>query len=243
MDDSAIWVTWYDLPQVGRDRYLSWVHEKYVPAILKRPGILWGAHYASVEHYLAPGRVRHVTDREVPDGHQYILLFGARDSHAYADPVPSKLNAALGDEDTTMVGMRIGARSQIFTEEARVAGPEARNREADYALSPCIQIGSFNAASWQQEEGLLEWYAKNRMAAMRDLPGCLGVRKYVSVSGWAKHGVLYEFTSLAERNQHFPSHADNKPELRTWSDKLVPSLIHAPHSPNVAVRLWPPSIT
>lgn len=239
MDDRAIWVTWYDLPETGLDGHLSWLHERYVPAILQRPGVLWAAHYRSVKHDLPPGRVRHVTDPSIPAGHQYILLFGARDSHAFANPVPSKLNAGLGEDDRKMLAMRSGARSQVFAEEARLDGPEAGRREGRYALSPCIQIGSFNSGSWQEEEGLLDWYAGNRMAAMRDLPGCLGVRKYVSVFGWAKHGVLYEFTSLEERNRHFPTHANNKPELRTWSDKLVPSLMHAPHSPDVAVRLWP----
>jgi len=238
--DRVIWVTWYDLPEAGREQYLSWLHEEYMPWILKRPGILWGAHYASVEHYLPPGRVRHVADSDVPVGHGYILLFGAGDSHAFAAPGPSKLNASLADDGREMLEMRIGVRSQVFAEEARVAGPEAASREGEFALSPCIQIGSFNAAKWQDEEGLLEWYAQNRMAAMRDLKGCLGVRKYVSVCGWAKHGVLYEFVSLDARNTHFPTHANTRPELKKWSDRLVPTLIHAPHSPDVCVRLWPP---
>jgi hypothetical protein len=66
------------------------------------------------------------------------------------------------------------------------------------------------------------------------------VRKLVSVSGWAKHGVLYEFTSLDARNAHFPGHEKDHPDRKAWSDRLVTSLIHAPGSPNVATRLWPP---
>jgi hypothetical protein len=134
--------------------------------------------------------------------------------------------------------MRIGERVQVFTEEARLDGPDADRREGEWNPSRCIQLGSFNAASFQEEEGLLDWYAHNRMAAMTDMPGCLGVRKYVSVFGWAKHGVLYEFTSL-EAREAFPAHSNLKPESKAWSDKLVPSLVHAPGSPNVARRLWP----
>jgi hypothetical protein len=239
VNDRAIWVTWYDLPEAGREAYFAWLHARYIPGILSRPGILWAAHYESVEHHLPPGRVQRVADPGVPAGHRYILLFGARDSHAYADPVPSKLNAALRQDEREMIALRSGERTGVFVEEARVDGPESDTRARAHELAPCIQIGSFNASSWQAEEGLLEWYAMNRMAAMRDLPGCLGVRKYISVCGWAKHAVLYEFTSLEMRNRHFPSHADNKPDLKTWSDRLVPSLMHAPHSPDVAVRLWP----
>src|SRR5450756_2854312 len=47
--DRGLWVTWYDLPAEGRDAYLSWLHGTYLPALLKRPGILWAAHYATRE--------------------------------------------------------------------------------------------------------------------------------------------------------------------------------------------------
>jgi hypothetical protein len=237
--DRAIWATWYDLPDTGRERYLAWLHNSYIPHVTAQLGLLWAAHYESVPHHLPPGRVRHVDDPAVPTGNGFILLFGAEDAHAFARPVPSKLHASLPAGDREMLAMRVGERVHILTEEARVDGPEVERRESRWALSPCIQIGTFNAASFHEEEGLLDWYARNRMAAMKDLPGCLGVRKYVSVCGWAKHGVLYEFTSLAARNAHFPNHADSKPQLKSWSDKLVPSLIHAPGSPNVARRLWP----
>ncbi len=34
--DSGLWITWYDLPDQGRDDYLSWLHQTYIPAMLKR---------------------------------------------------------------------------------------------------------------------------------------------------------------------------------------------------------------
>jgi hypothetical protein len=39
----------------------------------------------------------------------------------------------------------------------------------------------------------------------------IGTRKLVSVSGWAKHGVLYEFTSLAARAKNFRAHEAKDP--------------------------------
>ena len=45
--DRGLWATWYDLPVEGRDAYLNWLHATYLPALLKRPGYLWAAHYAS----------------------------------------------------------------------------------------------------------------------------------------------------------------------------------------------------
>jgi hypothetical protein len=74
---------------------------------------------------------------------------------------------------------------------------------------------------------------------MAKLPGLARVRKLVGVTGWARHGVLYEFSSLAERNAHFPTHEKPFPELEKWTDKVVRRLVHAPGSPNVAQRTWP----
>ena len=34
--DRGLWITWYDLPESGRDAYLIWLHESYLPALLKR---------------------------------------------------------------------------------------------------------------------------------------------------------------------------------------------------------------
>jgi hypothetical protein len=49
--DRALWITWYDLPEQGRDEYLEWAHTKYLPALLERGRFLHAAHFASV----APG--------------------------------------------------------------------------------------------------------------------------------------------------------------------------------------------
>ena len=66
------------------------------------------------------------------------------------------------------------------------------------------------------------------------MPGCVGARKLVSISGWAKHAILYEFVSLEAVRQHF---VDTDP----WSWEVVANLVHGPHSPSLGVRIWPSS--
>lgn len=137
-----------------------------------------------------------------------------------------------------MLALRQGERVNIFTEEARADGFDAAKREPNAALSPCIQLGSFQPGPDEaDEDDLLAWYAQCRMPAMTRLPGCVAVRKTVSVSGWAKHSVLYEFVSLAERNNRFPGHEKGRPDDEAWTDRLVRKLLHAPGSPNVAERI------
>ena len=244
--DRALKISWYNLQDDGRDAYLSWLHGAYIPKVLKQPGVLWAAHYASAKIPPLP-RIRYTDDKSVPVGKDYILLIGAADSHpfakdarVFADPVPRKADADLLQEDRKMLSLRVGERINIMVEEARVDGPEANQRAAGTAPSPCIQLGSFNAISCEAEDELLAWYGRWRMPALSKLPGCVGMRKLVSVSGWAKHGVLYEFTSLQVRNERLPTLPKLYPEMEAWTNRFIPKLIHEPGSPNIARRIWPP---
>lgn len=239
--ERALWITWYGLPVDGRDAYLAWLHGKFIRKILRKPGVLWAAHYAALPQPLPAGgkpRLRHTDDPAVPTGNGYILIFGGTTAHAFANLVPHKLLPELPAEDRKMLALRIGERVNIVAEEDRAAGPSAKKREGRMALAPCIQLGSFNAGTATDDE-ILDWYANLRLPAMSKLRGCLGIRKYVSVAGWAKHIVLYEFESLAARDQYFPFHDKDHPEMAAWTDALVRKLVHAPGSPNVATRLWP----
>jgi len=241
--DRALWITWYNLPDNGRDNYLSWLHGTYIPGLLKRPGFLWAAHYASVEkgtmsNTRKQGALHHTDDASVPTGDRYILLVGAEHVNVFGDATPSTLHVKLPEEGRKMLATRIAERVNIMAEAARIEGPEAREYASGMALAPCIQLGSFNCP-WQHEEEMLAWYAQWRMPAMGVLPGCIRTRRLASVSGWAKHAILYEFVSREARDRHFVTHEDRNPEMKAWSDRLVPKLVHAPGSANLALRMWP----
>ena len=92
--DRGLWVTWYDLPDAGGSDHLRWVHETYIPALLKRPGYLWVAHYASIAEDSAR-RGRRIDDPAVPTGNAYILVVGAEDINVFGKPAPDELHAAL----------------------------------------------------------------------------------------------------------------------------------------------------
>lgn len=239
--DRALWITWYNLPEQGRNEYLAWLHGTYIPGMLKRPGYLWAAHYASVGEEKIPRRTsgRKITtqDPSVPRGDRYILLFGAGHSNIFGDPLPAEMHAALPDPDRKILAIRIAERVNIMTEAARVEGPEAKNYKAGMNLAPCIQIGTFQS-QWQDEMEALKWYAQWRMPAMTKLAGCVRARKLASVAGWAKQSILYEFLSLEGRNHFIAEHEDGNAN-RAWTDKVIECLTHAPGSANVAERLWP----
>ena len=238
--DRGLSVSWYDLPPSGAERYLTWLHGSYLPRLLKAPGVLWAAHY-KVEKSITPlSRLRHTRDASVPRGNSYILLLGGKTAHAFASLTPYKLAATLNAEDKQMLAMRRGERRNIFAEEARADGPQVKRRDAKGTPAQCIQLGSFNAGSWRNEDEVLSWYAHFRLPSMETMPGSVGIRKLASVSGWAKHGVMYEFTSLEERAKHFRAHEAKDPLMAAWTHAVVVKLLHAPGSPNVAQRIWPP---
>jgi hypothetical protein len=239
--DRGIWATWYDLDEDGRDQYLSWLHGTYLPTLLKRPGYVWAAHYATrgTEGGSTSAQIHHTDDPTVPPGFRYILLVGAKDAFVFGDPVPSAIHAELPEEGKKMLAMRRNERVNLLTETGRCEGRARSAYKEGLMSAPSIQIGSFNCPV-EYEEEMLGGYVQSRMPAMCKDASCVRTRKLNSVSGWAKHVILYEFTSVEgyERdyeatNQHAPIGLDGH--------SVVPNLIHAPHGPNSAQRIWPPA--
>jgi hypothetical protein len=236
--DRGLWVTWYDLPDIGRDAYLSWLHETYLPQLLKRPGYLWAAHYATREGGSTSSQIHHVEDPKVPTGFRYILLIGVKDALVFGNPVPSALHAALPEQGRKMLAMRIGERVNLMTETGRCEGRARNAYKEDLTGAPCIQIGSFNCPV-EYEEEMHAGYVQMRLPAMCDTASCIRTRKLNSVAGWAKHAILYEFTSLEGFNRDYEA-ANAKSPLGLGGHSVVSMLVHAPSGPNSALRIWPP---
>ena len=71
--DRALGLSWYDLPDDGRDSYLAWLHGSYLPLLLKRTGFMWAAHYAAVPR----GTMRTIRRDGKPDPRQLIHAPGS----------------------------------------------------------------------------------------------------------------------------------------------------------------------
>jgi hypothetical protein len=235
--DRGLWATWYDLPDNGRGAYLPWLHETYLPALLKRPGYLWAAHYAT-RGTETRSDLHHVEDPKVPTGFRYILLIGAKDAGVFGNPAPIEIHAALPEQGRKMLATRIAERVNLMTESNRCEGQAGNAYKEGLTGAPCIQLGSFNCPV-ENEEEMLAGYVQQRMPAHCATASCIGVRKLNSVAGWAKHAILYEFASLEGFNRDYAA-ANAKSPLGFKEHSIVPMLIHAPNGPNSALRIWPP---
>jgi hypothetical protein len=239
--DRGLWITWYDVPSDGKDAYLAWLHGTYLPGLLKRPGYLWAAHYASQD--LEGGadnakRYRHVDDPKVGKGYHYMLLIAATDAGVFGDPVPSLVNAALPEQGKKMLSMRAGERVNIFTETCRRDGRALAAYKEGLIGAPYIQVGSFDC-DLEFEEEMHAGYVLERLPKMCATPSCIRTRKLSSASGWAKHGIIYEFASKEGFDRDYAPAVANSP-LGLNGHSVVPNLTHAPNGPNSAIRMWPP---
>ena len=243
--ERAIWATWYDLPIEGRDEYLAWLHEEYLPGLLASRGICWAAHYASEGASEAMDTLRGIFPKtedtgDMGTGTQFVLIVGAPEVWTFLGPGVVAEQAALTGTARRMLDMRLGVRPCILSVFAHVNGPEIHRRPPGTTPGPAIQMGSFRALDLETEFDVGAWYAQYRLPAMARMPGCIAARVMVSVAGWAKYSVLYEFTSLEARMENFEKpHEALALDEQEWTGRVVRKLNHSPGSPTVGRRIWP----
>jgi hypothetical protein len=94
--------------------------------------------------------------------------------------------------------------------------------------------------SVEAEIDLARWYAQERLPLMSRMRACVRTRKLVSVAGWAKHGVLYEFESLEGRlKDHEEPHESKTLDSTARTGKMADNAVYPPGSPFVGERIWP----
>lgn len=238
----GIWATWYDLPAADVQRYLDWAQGSYLPFLKDRPGVQWAAQYRYAGGGAQMTRVKETvvshTEDAVGHGTQYLELAGAANAHAFFAPPFSDLEMPEGF--ASMLALRQGVRTAAFTLEAGVDGPSRATQAGDGAPAPAIQMGTLRPRSIESEFDLIRWYAQYRLPSMAAMPGVVRTRKWAGIAGWPKHGILYEFESLAHRLEHFEKpHESLALDPTHWTNKITRASVHAPGSPFIGERIWP----
>lgn len=244
--DTGIWATWYDLEEDRKEEFLGWLHGEYLPFLAGRPGYLWVAHYRAEAGSEAMRRLRDDIiarpQEDIGSGTQFLMLVGAAEPGVFFEPSILEPEFDGGARFRDSLGLRRGVRTGIFLEEMRVVGPAPRDPGTGLTAAPAIQMGSFRMSTLAEEIDLGRWYRQLRLPSMAQTEGCVAARKLVSIAGWARHAVLYEFASLADRLKGFEEPQEAKAlDASHWTGRIVRTTIHAPGSPTVGERTWPPA--
>ena len=242
--DTAIKAEWYDLDDADREGFISWLHTRHLPKLQAWPGHIWIGHYARAPKTGTdadpPGHpVRIETDdMTVPRGSQYLLVTAAATPDVFFDPNHA---AQFDTESAAMLAKRKGYRFCIFIEETRVSGPDWYRHLPGTGAPPAIQLGNYQTHNQNDDMDLGLWYRQMKLPQVTRARGCIGARKLVSIVGWAKHGVLYEFTDMDPGEKDFERRFREAGMSERWPGRHVLKIVtHAPHGPLAGRRIWPP---
>lgn len=240
--DTAIKAEWYDVEDADRDEFLGWLHEEHLPAVQAMPGHLWVGHY---ERAPATGRSRdpaapprvEVDDPAVPRGSQFLQVIAAASPDVFFNP-----NAPEEDAD---VSARLSSRKEvrlgIFIEETRVSGPDWYRHLPGTGAPPAIQFGNYHTPTQTDDIDLGYWYRQMKLPQVTRARGCIGARKLISLVGWAKHGILYEFMDMEDGEENFEPRFREAGLSERWTGRHILEItVHAPSGPLAGRRIWPP---
>ena len=241
--ERGFWATWYDLDAQDAAGHLAWLHAEHLPRLAATPGWAWVAHYRYVgggeQMDAVKSTVVSHTDDDIGGGTQYLLIAGAGSPHVFFAPRADQ--APVDPATAGRLAQRRGARTAAFVQEARVEGPAGPGPTPLSPPSPAIQFGTLRARTVEAEFDLIAWYAQYRLPAMSRMPGCVRTRKLSGIAGWPRHGILYEFESLQARLSHFEQgHEHLALDPAQWTGRITRASWHAPGSPFIGERTWPP---
>jgi hypothetical protein len=101
-----------------------------------------------------------------------------------------------------------------------------------------VQFGVLNVKAVANEWQINEWYERLRLLAVATIEGQVRTRRYVSVAGRAKYGILYEFVSLEARLAGFEEpHEAKSLDNSHPTSALRRYTVHAPGAPFIGVRV------
>lgn len=240
--DRAIKAEWYDLDDGYRDDFLAWAHETYLPALQAQPGHIWIGHYNRAPQTgdaYPPGYPARVetNDPNVPRGSQYLLVTAAASTDVFFDPNKVTPNPEVKKQ----LARRKEYRYCIFVEETRVNGPDWHRHLPGTGAPPAIQFGNYLTKTEKDDVELGFWYRAMKLPQVTRARGCIGARKLVSVVGWAKHGILYEFMEMGPDEENFEKRFREAGLTERWTGRHVLNIVtHAPNGPHAGRRIWPP---
>jgi hypothetical protein len=234
---------WFDIAKDRRTEVWSWLHREYLPAMQAAQGVSWVGHYEIEKHedrpYIEGAPMRKETiDALVPTGWQNVILTAANSPEVFFG-----FNNAVDtliESNLEKLALCINLRAAVFIEEQVINSPEQHVTPYGMGPPPAMQLGNYNTDSPEDEIELAKWYRKERFPRVSVSRGMIRGRKMLSISGWPKHGVLWEFEELPVGEYTFEPRFIEADRDENWQGRHVLEYVtHAPGSPHSGRRIWP----
>jgi len=239
MSSPYLYATWLSAPS---DEDTPEVAADFVAAIRKTPGVVQTAAYrltvgGPAMQKLA-GVVKRIDDPDFVAAAPRAVVLAELDSLATGAVVGDRFGTRKDAPGPDPVSASI-AWQVLFHELSYVSGPE---ESSDPSFGPAIQLGALDVDSLDAEWELNQWYERIRLPAVANMPGQIRTRRYVSVAGPPRYGVLYEFLSLDARIKGFEEKEESSGLDRSHpTSKLMDYTVHAPGAPFIGERIEPGS--
>ncbi|MBT3914785.1 MAG: hypothetical protein HOF23_00340 [Rhodospirillaceae bacterium] len=230
---------WFDIDDAKRDDFINWYHGTYLPELQAQIGVNWVGNYAIV----APKgkgnpRKMETDDPAVPPGRDFVVLTAAPTVSVYFQK--NNVIEALEAKFAAELGQRENYREAIFVEEESVPGPECRALPSGTGAPPAMQLGNYNTVTPEDDLELARWYRQERFPRLSVTQGMIQGRKLLSVAGWPKHGVLWEFISMEEEEDSFEPRFAAADRAENWQGRhVLEYVVHGPYGPHAGRRIWP----
>lgn len=237
-------VEWFDLSDGNKDDTCRWLHESYLPSVQAAAGVGWVGHYQIVQNpkkgYIDGAPEKKTTqDPTVAKGWQNVILTAALSPEVFFGP--KNPTEALIAQNAAEFSKLESYRSAVFIEEQVVNSPEHQAFPYGMGPPPAMQIGNYNANTPEDEIELAHWYRAERFPRVAVTPGMIRGRKLLSIAGWPKHGVLWEFADMPEGDYSFEHRFVAADRNENWQGRHVLEYVtHSYGGPQAGRRIWPP---
>ncbi|SOH94914.1 hypothetical protein SAMN06273572_10665 [Monaibacterium marinum] len=234
---------WFDLEPATRADTWRWMHETYLPALQSASGVSWVGHYDIVElpdrPYIEGAPNKKVTqDPNVPTGWQNVVLTASTSPEVFFGHDNAVEALATKHADKTAAFQNY--RSAVFIEEQVINSPEQRSCPYGMGPPPAMQLGNYNTDSPDDDIELARWYRAERFSRVSVTPGMIRGRKMISMAGWPKHGVLWEFADMPEGDSSFEHRFIAADRDENWTGRHVLEYVtHSYGGPHAGRRVWP----
>ena len=234
---------WFDISPENKDKLWQWLHEFFLEYLQTQSGISWVAHYEIVPHpttpYIKGAPLKKETkDTNIPSGWENLILTSASSASVFFGPQNELKNIEKKNE--VNLSMRDNYRSAVFIEEEIINGPEQNKNPLGMGGPPAMQFGSYNVDANNDDIELAKWYRGERFPRLSVARGMIRGRKLLSITGWAKHGVFWEFAEMEENEYSFEHRFIKADRGENWNGRHVLEYVtHAPGSPHAGKRVWP----